>query len=96
MISDKSEPERLPPPPFWRTRYFAFDVLPRRPELDPIEIRRVMSQPERQVIQPDAASDSTGTRRAWDVIFVSCYCWTVKPSTMPSRTKTSSHEEQLR
>jgi hypothetical protein len=34
VISDKSEPERLPPPPFWRTRYFAFDVLPRRPELD--------------------------------------------------------------
>jgi hypothetical protein len=28
-----------PPPPFWRTRYFAFDVLPRRPDLDPIEIR---------------------------------------------------------
>ncbi len=30
------EPEHLPPPPFWRTRYFAFDVLPRRPYLDPI------------------------------------------------------------
>jgi hypothetical protein len=46
-------PERLPPPPFWRTRYFAFDVLPRRPQLDPIEIRRVIAQPDRRVIQRD-------------------------------------------
>lgn len=47
------EPERLPPPPFWRTRYFAFDVLPRRPGLDPLEIRRIIAQPERRMIQPD-------------------------------------------
>lgn len=47
------EPERLPPPPFWRTRYFAFDVLPRRPGLDPLEIRRVISQPERRIVQRD-------------------------------------------
>lgn len=50
---DEDEPERLPPPPFWRTRYFAFDVLPRRPYLDPVEIRRVISQPERRIIQRD-------------------------------------------
>ena len=47
------EPERLPPPPFWRTRYFAFDVLPRRNYLDPIEIRRIMERPERREEQPD-------------------------------------------
>ena len=47
------EPERLPPPPFWRTRYFAFDVMPRRPNLDPIEIRRVIERPERRVVQAD-------------------------------------------
>jgi hypothetical protein len=47
------EPERLPPPPFWRTRYFAFDVLPRRPNLDPLEIRRVIAQPVRKIIQKD-------------------------------------------
>ena len=46
-------PDRLPPPPFWRTRYFAFDVLPRRPYLDPIEIRRIIRQPERKTVQPD-------------------------------------------
>src|ERR1700733_2879441 len=46
-------PERLPPPPFWRTRYFAFDVLPRRPYLDPLEIRRIVAQPERRSIQRD-------------------------------------------
>jgi len=47
------QPERLPPPPFWRTRYFAFDVLPRRPYLDPLEIRRIMARPERREVQPD-------------------------------------------
>ena len=47
------EPERLPPPPFWRTRYFALDVMPRRPELDPAEIRRVIARPERRVVQDD-------------------------------------------
>jgi hypothetical protein len=48
-----NDPERLPPPPFWRTRYFAFDVLPRRPGLDPLEIRRIVLQPDRRMIQPD-------------------------------------------
>jgi hypothetical protein len=47
------EPERLPPPPFWRTRYFALDVLPRRPYLDPIEIQRVVRGPERRQLQRD-------------------------------------------
>ncbi len=47
------EPERLPPPPFWRTRYFAFDVLPRRPFLDILEIRRIVSQPEHRMVQRD-------------------------------------------
>ena len=47
------EPTRLPPPPFWRTRYFAFDVLPRRPYLDPLEIRRVIVDPERRAVQED-------------------------------------------
>jgi hypothetical protein len=49
----EEEPERLAPPPFWRTRYFAFDVMPRRPELDPIEIKRIIDQPEYKLIQPD-------------------------------------------
>jgi hypothetical protein len=47
------EPERLPPPPFWRTRYFAFNVLPRRPGLDLLEIRRIVAQPEGRIVQPD-------------------------------------------
>ena len=49
----EDEPERLPPPPFWRTRYFAFDVQARRSYLDPIEIRRVIAQPEKKSIQRD-------------------------------------------
>lgn len=48
-----AEPERLPPPPFWRTRYFAFDVMTRRPDLDPIDIRRIMDKPEARIRQPD-------------------------------------------
>lgn len=47
------EPERLPPPPFWRTRYFAFDVMPRRPDLDPIDIRKIIAQPDQKQLQPD-------------------------------------------
>jgi len=46
-------PERFPPPPFWRTRYFAFDVLPRRPYLDALEILRVIRNPGRRVVQAD-------------------------------------------
>jgi hypothetical protein len=49
----EDEPERLPPPPFWRTRYFAFDVLPRRPYLDPIDILQIVSRPMRRIVQPD-------------------------------------------
>lgn len=49
----EDEPERLPPPPFWRTRYFTFDVLPRRPDLDPLEIRRVIAQPVKKILQKD-------------------------------------------
>jgi hypothetical protein len=49
----QADPERLPPPPFWRTRYFAFDVLPRRPFLDVLEIRRVVSRPEQKTTQKD-------------------------------------------
>lgn len=48
-----AEPQRLPPPPFWRTRYFALDVLPRRPDLDPLEIRRIIDRPDARMVQPD-------------------------------------------
>jgi hypothetical protein len=48
-----TEPERLPPPPFWRTRYFAFDILARRDYLDPIEIERIVRRPERRQVQAD-------------------------------------------
>ena len=51
MRSDK--PERLPPPPFWRTRYFAFDVLTRRDYLDPIEIERIIRRPGRRQVHAD-------------------------------------------
>jgi hypothetical protein len=48
-----ADPERLPPPPFWRTKYFALDVLSPREYLDPLEIRRVIRRPERREVQND-------------------------------------------
>jgi hypothetical protein len=48
-----AEPARLPPPPFWRTRYFAFDILARRDYLDPIEIQRIIRRPEGRRVQAD-------------------------------------------
>lgn len=53
------DPERLPPPPFWRTRYFALDVLPHRDYLDPLEIIRVVRRPEHREVQSD------GRLRLW-------------------------------
>ena len=41
------DPERLPPPPFWRTRYFAMVVMakPDRRVIDVLDIQRVLSIP---------------------------------------------------
>ncbi len=39
--------------PSGEPRYFAFDVLARRPYLDPLEIRRIVFQPEYRTVQPD-------------------------------------------
>ena len=41
------EPERLPPPPFWRTRYFAMVVMakPDRRIIDVLDIKRVLAAP---------------------------------------------------
>jgi hypothetical protein len=58
------EPERLPPPPFWRTRYFAFTVMGKadRRWIDPIEIARALAQPIRKERQSD------GRLRQWAYI----------------------------
>ena len=47
-------PDRLPPPPFWRTRYFAEKVInkPGR-QIDPAEISATLATPARRVVQPD-------------------------------------------
>ena len=47
-------PDRLPPPPFWRTRYFAEKVIikPGR-QIDPAEISATLAAPARRVIQAD-------------------------------------------
>jgi hypothetical protein len=46
---------RLPPPPFWRTRYFAVSVSerPDRRDIDPADIIRALREPERRVRQAD-------------------------------------------
>jgi hypothetical protein len=46
--------DRLPPPPFWRTRYF--DVAMSRPdrrEIEPAHVIRALVQPARKERQPD-------------------------------------------
>lgn len=56
-----TEPERLPPPPFWRTRYFALSVMarPDRRMIDPIMIHSVLNTPFRKEREP------SGRLRYW-------------------------------
>ena len=49
-MSDNHSP--LPPPPFWRTWYFAMCVMAKRP-IDPVIVMGVLSQPYRRIRQPD-------------------------------------------
>jgi hypothetical protein len=50
-----SDPPRLPPPPFWRTRYFALTVMAKadRRWIDPLDIQFVLAQPIRRERQSD-------------------------------------------
>jgi hypothetical protein len=50
-----NDTDRLPPPPFWRTRYFALTVMarPDRRSIDPIMIRSVLSAPSRKEREPN-------------------------------------------
>ena len=50
-----ADPDRFPPPPFWRTRYFALHVMgrPGRRNIDPIDIRRALAAPFRRQRQAD-------------------------------------------
>jgi len=45
-----SDPPRLPPPPFWRTRYFALTVMAKadRQWIDPLDVLQVLRQPVRR------------------------------------------------
>ena len=55
-MADKSdEPTRLPPPPFWRTRYFANEVLskPGRANIDVLDILRIIRDPVHRQVQDD-------------------------------------------
>ncbi|WP_200477291.1 hypothetical protein [Azospirillum brasilense] len=48
------EPTRLPPPPFWRTRYFALVVMakPERRGIDPLDVLAVLSNPVKRQREP--------------------------------------------
>jgi hypothetical protein len=50
-----ADPERLPPPPFWRTRYFAMTVMAKadRRWIDPADILRALAQSIRKERQAD-------------------------------------------
>jgi uncharacterized protein YuzE len=47
--------DRLPPPPFWRTRYFALEVMARadRRDIDVADVNHALIQPTRKQRQPD-------------------------------------------
>lgn len=47
--------DRLPPPPFWRTRYFAPEVMarPDRRSIDLADVARAVRQPARKARQSD-------------------------------------------
>lgn len=49
------EPESFPPPPFWRTRYCAFEVMARadRRAITPDMIIAVLEKPVRRLVQPN-------------------------------------------
>jgi len=68
-----TEPERLPPPPFWRTRYFALTVMAKadRRWIDPIDILQTLSQPLRRERQAMVACDIGLTYRGYALIFAS-------------------------
>lgn len=53
MVDDT--PERLPPPPFWRTRYFSLVVMAKadRRWIDPLDVIRALAQPIRKERQDD-------------------------------------------
>ena len=57
-------PGRLPPPPFWRTRYYALHVLgrPDRRDVDPADVLRALAAPYRRERQPD------GRWRQWILV----------------------------
>jgi hypothetical protein len=56
-----SDSARLPPPPFWRTQYFALSVMARddRRAIDPIMIRSVLNGPFKKL------RETNGRVRYW-------------------------------
>jgi hypothetical protein len=52
-----ADPPRLPPPPFWRTSYYATSVIgrPDRRDIDPADVRRAIATPYRRQRQPKRA-----------------------------------------
>jgi hypothetical protein len=58
------EPVSFPPPPFWRTRYCAFEVMGRaeRRFIEPEMIVTVLDKPVKRVAQPN------GRVRYWGLV----------------------------
>lgn len=68
-----TDPERLPPPPFWRTRYFALTVMAKadRRWIDPADILRALDYPIRKERQADGRMRYWAYIAALNSIFVS-------------------------
>src|ERR1700721_4114491 len=52
-----ADPPRLPPPPFWRTQYFALTVMAKadRRWIDPLDVEFALSRPVREKAKRMAA-----------------------------------------
>src|ERR1700722_8969919 len=89
-----ADPPRLPPPPFWRTQYFALTVMAKadRRWIDPLDVEFALSRPVRRERQAD------GRVRYWAYIpRLGTYIRVVRSptailSTTYSRTATSPNE----
>src|SRR6266851_5429994 len=93
-----TEPPRLPPPPFWRTQYFALTVMAKadRRWIDPLDILHTLRQPVRRERQADGRIRYWLTFPASERIFAWSRSRMAKRFTTCSRIATSSNERRFR
>lgn len=88
--------DRIPPPPFWRTRYFA-EIVVTKPDRDmtPVEIAATLAAPARREVQSDGR---IGIGSGFPLAAAGCG-WSrwpmVKPCTTRFGIEGSDHDEAM-